>query len=160
MREAWEVLRWYRDLLAGDAGLLGIAAWSFLALAGIAGYAVVNHPTAPLAWVAFILLVVPALATAIPWIVITFRATDRSAIDWGDRLWLTVVLVIGGSLIGGIGNIADGRYVFGATALLFGGASLSLLIRHVRKPVRPPEPPQPNPGGWDEPPARGWRMFR
>jgi hypothetical protein len=115
-------------------------------------------PAPPWAWALTILFIIASVAVAVPWIVRTQAAPDRAPIVWGERGWLVAVATIAGLLILGPASIASRRPVWsGAVPFILGCGSLALLIRHVRRPVRPPAP---KPSDWDPPVPRGWRMFR
>ena len=109
-------------------------------------------------WAVTALALVPCLLFAVPWIARTQAAPDRLPIDWGDKFWILLGLVIGGLVVIAPAAIIDGQPVwYGMLILAVGCLLLGLLIRHIRKPVRPPQPP---PTDWGQPAGKGWRMFR
>jgi hypothetical protein len=152
------MLRWYRDLLNSD--VLSIAAMSFGMLAGMSAYAVANSPSAVWAWSLFIVLLAPFMATGLPWLARTGCAPDRLPASLDDKTWQLIVAIILASFSAGAWNLIDGdpnTTVWGAVvAFAFGGLGTALVVRHLRKPIRPSEPRQ-TPDDWREDPS-GWRL--
>jgi len=156
------VYRWYRSFLdRASTDDLKQLSLSLLLPVFIFGLFTTRDDPPAWAWPLTGLALLPCLAFAVPWIARTQSAPDRLPIDWGDRFWLLIGFGIGSFLLGAPLSVVGVLSIWsGAILFILGCVFLGLVIRHVRKPVRPAPTPQPNPGGWDEPPRKGWRMFR
>lgn len=71
----------------------------------------------------------------------TFRAPTRRRVDWWDRSWSTLFVIVG-SLIGFglwalIGGDPDASRPAAGVMLVLGLACVWLVVRHLRKPIDP-----------------------
>lgn len=140
--------------------MLGIAACSFGTFAGMAAYAVASYPSAIWAWSLLVLLLIPSVATGVPWIARTHRTPDRLPASLDDKMWQAVLAVILACFGAGFWALLDGdpdtSVWSAALAFAVGCVVTALVARHLRKPVRPPEPRR-TPDDWKQGPD-GWHL--
>ena len=117
-------------------------------------------------WPLAVVAVVPAVVAGTAWTVRNYRAPDRLAIEWSwdSRLWFIGFIFLCAVTLGGArAMVTDGvgGILLGGPVFLIGVAILGLVIRHFRKPIRPPDPIVRDRYPWDdEPPPEGWRQLR
>jgi hypothetical protein len=117
-------------------------------------------------WPFAVVAAVPGLVAATVWTARNQRAPDRLAIEcsWDNRLWFIGLFLLCAFTFGGLQAMAtEGVHglLTGGPIFLIGVAILGLVIRHFRKPIRPPDPILRDPYPPDEePPPEGWRQFR
>jgi hypothetical protein len=150
------VARMDTDDLLAVAMMPGLVAWFCADM-------VANHGSPPWARAGLVVSLIPTVAFGAPWAVRAWRAPDRSTVPWNrwdSRFWwITVLLAVSadaGGILGLTTGGADQRGSSTAT-LLVGVALTAFLVRHLRKPIRPPRPLRRDHDPWDdEPPRPGW----
>ena len=104
----------------------------------------------------------PAVVAGTAWTLRSYRAPDRLAIEWSwdNRLWFMGFGLVCAVTVAGVEYmVTDGvqGILVGGPMFVVGMAILALVIRHFRKPVRPPDPILRGHDPWeDEPPRNGW----
>ncbi len=142
-------------ILTFSAGALAVA------FAGLA-----DHYGLIWLWPLAVAALVPAVAAGTTWTVRNYRAPDRLAIEWSwdNRFWFLGLAFVCTLTVAGVDYIVTGGaqgILVGLPMFLVGVAILALVVRHFRKPVRPPDPIVRNHDPWDdEPPRRGWPQVR
>ncbi|MDQ1501944.1 MAG: hypothetical protein QOI86_5284 [Actinomycetota bacterium] len=117
-------------------------------------------------WPVALAAVVPAVVAGTAWTVRNYRAPDRLAIEWSwdNRLWFIGFAFLCAFTVGGLrAMVTDGAQgiLLGGSSFFVGVAILVLVIRHFRKPTRPPDPIVRDRYPWDdESPPEGWRQLR
>ena len=110
--------------------------------------------------------VLPAVVAGTAWTVRNYRAPDRLAIEWSwdNRLWFMGLGLVCVVTVAGVEYmVTDGvrGLLVGGPMFVVGGAILALIVRHIRKPIRPPDPIVRGHDPWaDEPPRKGWPGFK
>jgi hypothetical protein len=121
-----------------------------------------------LRWLGFFSAVplVPAVVAGTAWTVRRYREPDRLAIElsWDNRMWIIGLLFVCATPITGVRVMMTGGLsgiLVGIPVTVAGLGALALIVRHLRKPVRPPDPIVGKRDPWEvEPPRKGWRLLR
>ena len=156
----------HRQLAGAPLDALRILTVSSAVLAYACAAWVVNHSGPPWLWVISAVSLVPAAAAGAAWTVRNHRAPDRLAIPmtWDNRPWFVgLALVIAATIGAARAMVTEGwpGVLLGTPVFAVGAGILTLVVRHLRKPVRPPDRIAPKHDPWeDEPPRPGWRGVR
>ena len=96
-------------------------------------------------WPLAVAAAVPTVVAGTAWTARNYRAPDRLPIEWSwdNRLWFIGFGLVCAITVAGIEFMVTGGVrglILGGPMFLIGGVILALIVRHFRKPIRPPDP--------------------